>query len=458
MLIRFVTSNFYSFGLEKEFNMLPSPRYRRLGHHKYDICSGFNVLKLSCIYGSNGAGKSNLIKSIAFLQNLVLKEELPVRMEQTKFKFRSISKNDAQVLAIEFLQDNIPFLYAIEIENGIIKTEELYISGLGKKADELIFERKTDNNKKTQIKFLKAFENDKESQVLKRVIEKNLAKPNRTILKLLTTLDNEFLTKIITAFEWFDNSLQILTPNSHPSAMAQRIDNNLEFKKFAQDTMCAFNIGIKSLSSEKKTLHAFFGEDNLEEIDTIKREFDESPDTIFGLRSKKGDELIFVKDDEDEQIYVKQLKLEHEISNGESAIFNLEEESDGTIRLLEFMPAFKEVISERKVFIIDEFERSIHPLLIKELLSKFSLDENTNGQLIFSTHESNLLDQNIFRQDEIWFAQKDKKGCTDLYSLSDFKEHNTIDIRKGYLTGRYGSIPFLANLHDLNWHQYEIEK
>lgn len=79
------------------------------------------------------------------------------------------------------------------------------------------------------------------------------------------------------------------------------------------------------------------------------------------------------------------------------------------------------------------------------------------GQLIFTTHESNLLDQELFRQDEIWFAEKNQDGATDLYSLSDFKEHKTIDIRKGYLTGRYGSIPFLGNLKDLNWHEYVIK-
>ena len=80
------------------------------------------------------------------------------------------------------------------------------------------------------------------------------------------------------------------------------------------------------------------------------------------------------------------------------------------------------------------------------------------SQIIFTTHESNLLDLEIFRQDEIWFAEKKQTGSTDLYALSDFKEHNTIDIRKGYLNGRYGSIPFLANLQDLNWHKYDSKK
>ena len=174
---------------------------------------------------------------------------------------------------------------------------------------------------------------------------------------------------------------------------------------------------------------------------------------MIGLRSRRGDEIIIVK--ENGVINVKQLKLEHKGKNGQLINFNIDEESDGTIRLLDFIPAFQDLISKSKVFLIDEIERSIHPLLIKELVKKFSEDNKSEGQLIFTTHESNLLDQDLFRQDEIWFAEKDKNGITDLYSLSDFKEHKTIDIRKGYLNGRYGSIPFLANLKDLNWHKYD---
>jgi AAA15 family ATPase/GTPase len=119
------------------------------------------------------------------------------------------------------------------------------------------------------------------------------------------------------------------------------------------------------------------------------------------------------------------------------------------------MPAFRDIVLNRKVYVVDELERSMHPVIAKELISKFSRDADTKGQLVFTTHESNLLDQSIFRQDEIWFAEKGPMGNTSLYSLSDFKEHNTIDIRKGYLNGRYGAVPFTADLQELNWHQYE---
>ena len=84
----------------------------------------------------------------------------------------------------------------------------------------------------------------------------------------------------------------------------------------------------------------------------------------------------------------------------------------------------------------------------------FINDNNTKGQLIFTTHDSNLLDQNIFRQDEIWFTEKKKTGETTMYPLSDFKIRHDLDIEKGYLKGRFGAIPFLGNLDNLNWHEY----
>ena len=97
--------------------------------------------------------------------------------------------------------------------------------------------------------------------------------------------------------------------------------------------------------------------------------------------------------------------------------FKINEESDGTRRLLEYLPAWDELIKIEATYIIDEIERSIHPLIIKELVDKFSKDESTKGQLIFSTHESNLLDQEVFRTDEIWFTEKNISGATKVYSL-----------------------------------------
>lgn len=450
MLIRLVVDNIFSFGEQKEFNLLPNSRLKTLRHHKYSF-GGFEILKMSALYGANGAGKSNLVKSLDLLQKIVTREELPYRLKNSHFKFQHAPEKSPQILAVEFFQHGKAFYYALEIENGIIATEELYRSGLGFSEDKLIYERKSGADEVTSIKFSEEFEKDEKSRILKAVLIEDFVKYDQPILKLLSNRDNEFLADTKTAFNWFSQTLQIITPDSRPRALAQRIDTDEEFKSFAEEIMCTFNVGIVSLNTDKKELIEFFGKDNENELDLLVKKLEESSEKMLGISSRRGDEIILVK--EKNKIYVKQLKLEHKGKDDISAIFNIEDESDGTIRLLDFVPAFNDAASKNKVFVIDEIERSIHPLLIKELVRKFSWDDRSRGQLIFTTHESNLLDQDIFRQDEIWFAEKDKNGVTDLYSLSDFKEHKTIDIRKGYLNGRYGAVPFLANLKDLNWHR-----
>lgn len=435
--------------------MLPYPRLSTLNAHRYKLLD-FEVLKMASLYGANGAGKSNLIKALYYLQKLVINEEIPLYLKDSQFKFQKHRHDTAQLLAVEFIQDNVPFYYGLEIVQGRIQTEELYKSGLGKRKDELIFERKTDENEVTTIQFLEAFEEDEKSRLLKAILIEEFVKADESVLKILSNRENKFLVEIKKAFAWFEDTLQIITPDSKPAALAHKVDKDAGFKKYAEDLMRSFHLGISSLATEKKKLREFFGEDNERELNTLIKKVEDAPKQMLGLNTGRGEELIIVK--EEDNIWVKSLKVGHEGGDDLSVPFDLDEESDGTIRLLDFVPAFRNVIAAPKVFVIDEIERSIHPLLIKELVKKFSLDEHTKGQLIFTTHESNLLDQKIFRQDEIWFAEKNKSGSTDIYSLSGFKEHKTIDIRKGYLNGRYGSIPFLANLQDLNWNEYATEE
>lgn len=454
MLIRFIVNNLYSFGEMKEFNMLASPRYSRLAHHKYTI-QDFNLLKLAAIYGANGAGKSNLIKALAIFQDIILQEKIPFSLSNSRFKLQDLEKNKIQTLAVEFFQEEEAFYYALEIEEGKIKTEELYLSGLGKKEDQLIYERFVEANGKSKIRFLEEFELDSEGKILKKIIENNLSKPDNPLLKLLITLDNPYFEKALKAYQWFKDSLTIIYPESASQALAHRLDIDTYFKAYAEDIICAYGVGINKLRVENKPIEDFF--DDLNDIDQINKELEKGSSKMGSLRNHRGQEAFFLIK-EGEKILAKQLFLKHKAKNDVNADFELHEESDGTIRLLDFTPVFWYLVLQHKVFLIDEIERSLHPLIIKELINKFSEDSHTKGQLIFTTHESQLLDQNIFRQDEIWFAEKNQAGSTDLYSLSDFKEHHTTDIRKGYLNGRYGSIPFLANLKDLNWHKYDHQE
>lgn len=453
MLIRFNLKNLFSFKEETEFNLLPG-RVKRLNHHKY-VRNEVEILKLTALYGANGSGKSNLIRSISLLKLFVLSGEIPTALSNQKFKLAKSSLNEPIELAIEFSVIDKIYYYSVSINDGVI-VDEFFSSTEKNKKEETIFHRKYENEK-TTISFFKEFEEIKENQTLQKVIENDLLKSYQPLLHLLNTISNDAFIDIKVANIWFSRGLTILFPNTRPNSLAHQIDSIKGFKEFANELMCSFNTGISNLKVEIKSIEEFFGEDNQADIEEIKNELKNNPNKVVLRRIKKENEEIVIVF-ENGKIIAKRLFFEHVGEKNETVEFKLNEESDGTRRLLEYLPAWNELISRESTFIIDEIERSIHPLIIKELIEKFSKDETTKGQLIFSTHESNLLDQEILRTDEIWFTEKNIFGSTKLYSLSDFKEHNTIDIQKGYLNGRYGAVPFLGNLQDLNWDKFQDEK
>lgn len=453
MLIRFAIKNLFSFKEETEFNLLPG-RVKRLNHHKYER-NGIEVLKLSALYGANGSGKSNLIRSISLLKTLVLSGEIPPALNNQKFKLSKSNLSEPTELAIEFFANNSIYYYSVSVNDGKI-IDEYFSSNDKNQEDEMIFHRKHEDNK-TSIEFFKEFEDNKENQVLKKVIETDLLKPHQPLFTLLNSISNNAFIDIRVAFEWIGRGLTIIYPFTKPNSLAHLMDAKKGFKEFANELMCSFNTGIANLKVEEKSIEDFFGEDNQADIDDIKSELKNNPEKVILRRIKTENEEIVIVN-ENGKVIAKRLFFEHKGEKNENVEFKISEESDGTRRLLEYLPAWSDLINFTPTFIIDEIERSIHPLIIKELIDKFSKDESTKGQLIFSTHESNLLDQEVFRTDEIWFTEKNISGATKVYSLSDFKEHNTIDIRKGYLNGRYGAIPFLGNLQDLNWHKFQDEK
>jgi uncharacterized protein len=451
MLIRFVVQNVLSFAESKEFNMLPRPKIRTPEGHKYSL-QNVELLKLSAVYGANAAGKSNLVKALGLLQSLATGKISASKVHDARFKFDQ-SAQTKQMLAVEFVQKDTPYYYAVEIMDGEISTEELYRSGLGKSPDVLLFERKKTEEGATQLTFSAPFEKDAKSQVLKSILLEEFLEKSKTILPWLAKRENPYLSEVKSAFEWFEKTLQIISPESKPAALALQMDFDQPFKSFAHDMLCAYGLGISKIDVEVKPIEEVVRpEHNENTLETIRETFAGNEGFITLHHSQTGDELVVVK--ENGSVVGKQLKITQSDKAGQEAEFHLNELSDGTIRLLDFLPAFWDVVLKPKVYVVDELERSMHPALAKELVSTFSHDPKTRGQLIFTTHESNLLDQSIFRQDEVWFAEKSPAGSTDLYSLSDFKEHHTIDIRKGYLNGRYGAIPFLANLQNLNWHSY----
>lgn len=445
MLIRFILDNYLSFGDQSEFNLL-SGRQTRLNHHQYKF-NDVEILKMSAVYGANGAGKSNFIKGIKTLKEIVLSGTLPTGIFNSRFKLDKENKERGILLGVEFISQETPFLYAVEIDNGRIEKEELYISGLGQQENSIVFERTKDNEGINRVRFSKEFDKTDEGKLLRKLITKSYKKSNKPFIHILHELEHSLLDEINKAYHWFQNRLYIVQPDIQAAALVHKFKTDSDFQKFTTDLICSFQTGINNIQTESQNLKDFLGENETTDSQEIEEILKENPDQMVGLRSK-NEEIIVTN--EDNNILTHRLYFNHS-GQDEDAKFYVNEESDGTQRLLDYIPAFKGIIENDNVFIIDEIERSIHPLIVKELLRKFSEQEDTKGQIVFTTHESNLLDQDIFRQDEIWFTEKDEFGKSHMYPLSDFKEHHTLDIQKGYLDGRYGAIPFLGNLRDLKW-------
>lgn len=133
-------------------------------------------------------------------------------------------------------------------------------------------------------------------------------------------------------------------------------------------------------------------------------------------------------------------------AQGKAIHFDINRESDGSQRLLDIAPGLLDTFSQDTVYVIDEIDRSLHPEITTSILRKFlSYTEGTHSQLIVTTHESNLLDADIIRRDEIWFTQKSPDGSTRLYSLEEYQARPDNDIHKGYLVGRFGGIPVIED-------------
>lgn len=447
MLLRFVVKNFLSFNEETEFNLFPSSRTQNLSHHKANA-NGVDILRMSALYGANGSGKSNLIKAITALRVMIVSGDVS-DFETKKFKLNPANSSEPTEFAIEFSCQNKNYYYTISVNNKQVVYE--YLAESIKSKDIMIFERKIQEDKQT-INFYNAFIKDEKNKYLTEALADKFLEKNQLLISLLATKYQEEFEEIDRLYKFFKQDLIIITPETIPAGLEHMLDSSNSLKLFYNSILKTLSTGVNEIVVQKREV------DNQFEASLKKHR----SDVFEHLKSDIGAAINFPFDNEnillmniDDKIIAKVISTIHKDTFGKDVMFSLNEESDGTKRLIELILAFENLINNDIVFIIDEIERSIHPLMIKELITKFSKDTKAKGQLIFSTHESCLLDQDIIRTDEVWFAQKDGDGSSKLYSLSDYKVHNTLNIENNYLSGRYGAIPFLSNLKDLNWHKQE---
>ncbi|GAA0537731.1 AAA family ATPase [Chitinophaga japonensis] len=444
MLVRFIVGNFLSFNERTEFNMLPGA-YKRHKHHVLECNKDFSLLKSAAIYGANGAGKSNLVRAIAMLQKIVSSGIWRPERE-IAFKNTSGIQRGPFHLEIEFLYESNLLLYGVEIYDEVIFNEWLIKSDIDSKKEEVIFKREVAEEGYTSITITNRYLQSERDWLRKDLYQNELLEINVPLLYLLIKNKENIIKEANIAFQYITDRLKVIFPDSQPLDMIGGFLADSQLFEFANNLMASFETGITSLGLESVDIEYFFGSNETDKVESIKRRLDKGEPMV--VVESAGDYVAIEKIDD--KYVVKKIVTFHE-----TAAYELDEESDGTKRLLEFMPAFYNVLNHDITYIIDEIDRSIHPALLKQVLTKLLTEDGQfKGQLIFTTHESNLLDFEIFRQDEIWFAEKDKTGATTLFSLSDFDVRADLDWRKGYLNGRFGAIPFLNDLKQLNWHNY----
>ena len=397
-----------------------------------------SVLRMGLIYGANASGKSNIIKCLA-----IIKEFAMNGWSNRKYNYFKMTDTpqERSSIELEFKVDGQFFAYGIAFSKGGLLEEWLYKTG--SRTDAMIFERKR-NGDVWENTIAPQFMKGADGQFLKFLIDGTPTKG--TFLSEYIKRNGKGIDAIKSARKWFEN-LNIIFPNTHKTDFPFRVVDVSQFKNVMRDLLSYFGTGISDLRRvESKS-------EELGIPDEIRQKIEESldgKDEKTGVVIHNESRFIFAEKDES-----KNLKW-YECSNSDY-IFEMFEESDGTSRLFDFIPMLIDMRANDAVYVIDEVDRSLHPMLTLKLLEMYNslLRSDSQMQLICTTHESNLLSTAPIRQDEIWFVEKDKKGESHLSSLCEYKPRE--NVQKGYLNGRYGAIPFFGELNNIHWNDAKQE-
>lgn len=449
MLVQFSVENFKSFN-ELTVWSLKATADARLPHHVVTNEKGkggahFGVLRAAAIYGANAAGKSNLVLAMSFAQRLILNgtrgEE---RIGVQTFKLGDGKEKPSRFEFI-FRYDDVLYSYGFAATTHRIHEEWLFATYTTKETR--LFERITDDDNKTVAKFGTSLKRSAGGGFLDFIAQGT--RPNQL---LLTECFQRNVTDVKSAYEWFNEVLLTIRAETHWREWPLAVKADDAMRKFAADFLQLAGTGIAGIESEEIPVDAdtFFNFPS----DEMKNDFLRDvaalgPDEALMAEGTKG--RVFVMLNTEGDLCRLDITTVHCDSNGKNIRFRLTEESEGTQRLFHLVPALYSLKKHPRVLIIDELDRRLHPLLTR-LFVQTSLDcrdDDPQGQLLFTTHDTNLLDLDLLRRDEIWFVEKDDAGATHLASLAEWKIRPDLEVEKGYLNGRFGAIPFFGDISKL---------
>ena len=440
MILRVVIDNLFSFGQQTEFNMFTNKSQKHLEHKRY--IGKVAYLKMAAIYGANGAGKSNMIKSLGLLQALVTEGVVPSYVDNLKFKLDKECLDRCSSLAVEFVADEHIYYYTISFDSIGVYYETL-TETLQSGKDRLIFEREFDDGKEN-VSFYEGYENTPKNKLFVEMLADKFLGRKEVLLHLLYEKYGGDFPETKVAYAWFSDTLHIIYGMQAISSIAHVFGDNENLLDFGNNIVSKLSTGVEGIQTFRYEVERT--DKNADIFETLEND----PSSVIDKFNQfTGEQISYAK--KGDKVIAEVIRTKHFDKEGHDVTFTFGMESDGTMRLVDYIPMLSEILKKNAVYVVDEIERSIHPAVIKELVRLVASYCEMNGQLIFSTHETCLLDQDILRTDEIWFAQKNVHGSTELYSLSDFNVHATANVENGYLNGRYGGIPFMNELKMLHW-------
>lgn len=418
MLIQFNVANYRSIKESQTLSMVAT----KDKSHQNSNCmqtgiSGLPTLTRSAVlYGANASGKSNLVTALAFMRRMVEISAASIREGQTldisPFRFDPTIASKPTELEVTIIENGVRYQYGFELNTNRV-TREWLLAYVERKAQRW-FERRYDAKKDKDTWYFG-------THLLggkQRHLWSASTRGNALFLSTAVNLNSEQLRPV---FNWFVNKLIIIENNAfpHPLYTMESIKNESAKPKIIE-LLQAADLGITDVQ--------------------IKMQKGQQ----VQVRLEPGTAAI-----ENRQTEIPSATFFHQDKNNNPIGFTLEEESHGTQKLFAYAGPILDILREGKILVVDELDSSLHQKMVRfliNLIQNANLNKK-NAQLIFTTHNTSLLDGDLFRRDQIWFMEKDQEQASHLYPLTDFNPRKDEALERGYLLGRYGALPFFGEFN-----------
>ena len=420
MLFEFSVGNFRSIGARQSLSLVASTDTTHVDGNTMSAGSkDLRLLRSAVIYGPNAAGKSNLLKGLQALQWLVQNSSSGLqegqRLPVAPFMLATSSRSEPTAFEIMFAVDGTRFHYSVELTAERVTKEWLvaYPMGRPQRWFERAFKREDGS---TAWWFGPNFKGERKQ----REVWQNSTRANALFLSAAVQLNNEQLRPL---FDWIAHKLIVLAPgiDFNPFLSLEMLKHE-ETRRQLMQFMAAAGIDIDRLELRE--------EEGLAPLASLVATV---PGLVMTPQAAMTQKVLRVL-------------AWHKASDGSDDVaFDMGDESDGTRKLFEFAGGWLRALDSGATLFVDELDRSLHPKLTHYLVQLFNSKTNRNdAQLVFTTHDTTLLDPDLLRRDQVWFVEKNPQRASHLYSLLEFSPRKDEALERGYLKGRYGAIPLIG--------------